>query len=224
MMKLKMAVLGLVGFSALAAEPRFDFKVREDFFAGFTGNGPALERAMKTCEEVLSKNPTNAEALVWHGGGLFFMSGRSFQKGEVAQGMELYNRGLKEMDEAVALAPDNVGVLIPRGATLLTGTRAMPPGGPARKLLAQGLADYEKVYELQKPYFDTLSGHAQGELLFGLAEGYVRAANETKAREYFEKLVAVGPSSGHDAEAKAWLETGKLDPKRVACSGCHAKA
>lgn len=224
MTRFKTIVLGVVGFSALAAEPRFDFKVREDFFAGFSGNGPALERAMKTCEEVLAKNPTHAEAMVWHGGGLFFMSGRLFQKGETAQGMELYNRGIKEMDRAVELAPDNVGVLIPRGATLLTGTRFMGPGDPAQKLLAQALADYEKVYDLQKSYFDTLSGHSRGELLFGLAEGYARAGNESKAREYFEKLAAIGPSAGHYDEAKAWLETGKLDSKRVTCSGCHAKS
>jgi tetratricopeptide (TPR) repeat protein len=224
MTRLNVIVFGLVGFCALAAEPRFDFKVREDFFAGFTGNGPALERAMKTCEEVLAKNPTHAEALVWHGGGLFFMSGRLFQKGEAAKGMELYNRGIKEMDGAVAIAPENIGVLIPRGATLLTGSRFMPPGDQTRKLLTQALADYEKVYDLQKSYFDTLSGHSRGELLFGLAEGYLRASNEAKAREYFEKLAASGADIGHYDEAKAWLETGKLDPKRVACAGCHAKS
>ena len=115
-------------------------------------------------------------------------------------------------------------MLIPRGAALLAATRGMPPGEPARKLLMLGLMDHEKVYALQKPIFDTLSGHARGELLFGLAEGYVRAGNEAKAREYFQKLAAVGPVSGHEAEAKTWLETGKIDSKNARCVGCHAKA
>jgi hypothetical protein len=100
----------------------------------------------------------------------------------------------------------------------------MPPGEQAGKLLKQGLMDYEKVYALQSLYFDTLSGHSRGELLFGLAEGFLRAGNETKARMYFEKLAAAGPECGHYTEAKAWLETGKLDPKRVACTGCHVKS
>jgi tetratricopeptide (TPR) repeat protein len=224
MMNLKLIVLGLVGFFVLSAQPRFDMQVRNDFFAGFTGDAAALDRGMKACEQVLAQNPKHPEALVWHGGGLFFTSGQLFRMGDPNKGMELYERGLKEMDDAVALTPDNVGVLIPRGATLLTASRAMPPGDQAKKLLAQGLTDFEKVYALQSSYFDTLSGHARGELLFGLAEGFVRAGSDAKAREYFEKLAAVGPSSGHDAEAKAWLETGKLDPKRMTCTGCHVKS
>jgi tetratricopeptide (TPR) repeat protein len=224
MMKLSVVVLGLVGLSVLSAQPRFDMQVRNEFFAGFGGDAGALDRGMKACEQVLAQNPKHAEALVWHGGGLFYMSGQLFRKGDVNKGMELYQRGLTEMNDAVALAPENVGVLIPRGATLLTASRAMPPGDQASQLLTQGLIDFEKVYGLQSAYFDTLSGHAQGELLFGLAEGFLRAGNEAKAREYFEKLAAVGPSSGHEAQAKAWLETGKLDRKQATCTGCHVKS
>jgi len=223
MMTFKLIVLSLVGFSALSAQPRFDYLVRNDFFAGFGGDAAALDRGMKACEQVLTQNPKDAEAMVWHGGGLFYMSGQMFRKGDPSKGMELYQRGLTEMDDAVALAPTHVGVLIPRGATLLTASRTMPPGDQASKLLMQGLMDYEKVYGLQSSYFDTLSGHARGELLFGLAEGFLRSGNEAKAREYFEKLAAAGPSVGHYPEAKAWIETGKLDPKQAACTGCHVK-
>lgn len=223
MMKFKLIILGLAGLSALGAQPRFDYLVRNDFFAGFSGDSAALDRGMKACEQILAQSPNHAEAMVWHGGGLFFMSGQWFRKGEQAKGMELYQRGLKEMDDAVALAPTNVGVLIPRGATLLTASRSMPPGEQASKLLTQSLLDYEKVYGLQSSYFDTLSGHARGELLFGLAEGFLRAGNEAKSRDYFEKLVAAGPTVGHYDQAKAWIETGKLDPKQAACTGCHVK-
>jgi hypothetical protein len=223
MMKFKLIALSLVGFTALSAQPRFDYLVRNDFFAGFSGDATALDRGMKVCEQVLAQNPKDAEAMVWHGGGLFYMSGQMFRKGDPNKGMELYQRGIKEMDDAAALAPTNVGVLIPRGATLLTASRTMPPGDPASKLLKQALIDYEKVYELQSSYFDTLSGHAQGELLFGLAERFLRAGNEAKARAYFEKLAAARPSVGHYAEAKTWLDTGKLDSKRAACTGCHVQ-
>src|SRR5579862_9491448 len=46
-----LAVLGL------AAQERFDMRVRNDFFAGFAGNQEALDRAMKICEEELARNP-----------------------------------------------------------------------------------------------------------------------------------------------------------------------
>src|SRR5262245_52294786 len=44
---------------------RFDYLVREHFFAGFAGDQSALERGMKICEEALSANPKHAEAMVW---------------------------------------------------------------------------------------------------------------------------------------------------------------
>jgi hypothetical protein len=53
--------------------------------------------------------------------------------------MELYKKGLGEMAAAVALAPDNVGVVIPRGATLLIGSRNVP-GENGKELLRMGLA------------------------------------------------------------------------------------
>src|ERR1700676_5115909 len=108
MTNLNLIALGLVGFSALSAQPRFDMQVRNDFFAGFGGDGAALDRGMKSCEQVLAQNPKHAEAMVWHGGGLFYMSGQMFRKGDPNKGMELYQRGLTEMDDAVALAPTTV--------------------------------------------------------------------------------------------------------------------
>jgi len=77
MMKLNMAILGLVGLTVLGAQPRFDMQVRNDFFAGFGGDVAAFDRGMKACEQVLAQNPKHAEALVWHGGGVFYMHSRS---------------------------------------------------------------------------------------------------------------------------------------------------
>ncbi|HKS41931.1 MAG TPA: hypothetical protein VJX74_15050, partial [Blastocatellia bacterium] len=79
-------------------EKRFDYLVRSDFFAGLAGDDAALDRAMKVCEETLAKNPKHAEAMVWHGGGLLFTSSKYFQKGDFQKGMELWNRGVREMD------------------------------------------------------------------------------------------------------------------------------
>src|ERR1700731_1236628 len=124
-----LAVIGAVAFSIafiseLQAEThqRFDEQVRADFFAGFTGDNDALARGMQKCETILKENPKHAEALVWHGSGLYSLSARSFQSGDMQKGMQLYQQSLQEMSDAVKLAPDNIGVLAPRGGALLTGS------------------------------------------------------------------------------------------------------
>jgi tetratricopeptide (TPR) repeat protein len=207
---------------ATGGQVRFDHLVREEFFAAFTGDREALDRAMKTCEQALAENPKHAEAMVWHGAGLLFIAGEHFQKGDNQKGFELWNRGLKEMDEAVKLEPDNVGVLIPRGAVLLSASAEVPPqlAGP---LLEKGLGDYERVLKAQQPYFDKLSSHARGELLFGLAEGWHRRGDAGKARGYFERLVSEAKGSGRDRQASAFLDKGTLPPGSRNCTGCHTR-
>ena len=45
---------------AVLAQQRFDFKVREDMFAGIDGDTAAFERAMKLIADTLAANPDNA--------------------------------------------------------------------------------------------------------------------------------------------------------------------
>jgi hypothetical protein len=200
---------------------RFDYQVRADFFAGVAGDEARLQKAMDLCERTLAGNPKHPEALVWHGASLLVKSGRAFGAGDMAQGGALWSRGLKEMDDAVSLAPDNVGVLIPRSATLLEATRTMPEA-VARPLVQSAVAAYERVLSLQTPYFATLGDHAKGELLFGLADGYYRLGDATKARMYFERIMNDAPGSGQTKAAREWLSTGTLAPSAgPRCSGCH---
>jgi tetratricopeptide (TPR) repeat protein len=205
------------------ARERFDFKVRADFFAGMAGDREAFERGMKTCEETLARNPKHAEALVWHGGGLIFRAGHQFQAGDVQQGFETWSRGLKEMDEAVALEPGNVGVLIPRGATLLVASRFAKPESESRRLLALAVSDYEKVLQIQGGDFAKRSDHARGELLFGLAEGYQRLGDQARARAYFQRLVNEAQGSARQEQARTFIETGKLVASTQSCTGCHTR-
>jgi tetratricopeptide (TPR) repeat protein len=209
----------LAAAAVLTAQERFDMVVRNDFFAGFAGNREALDRGMKKCEEILAANPKHAEAMVWHGSGEFFLGGEAARDHDYIKAMELSQRGLDEMASAVALGPDNVAVRIPRGATLLAASRVIE-GEQGRELLETGLADYEAVYAKQQSYFDTLSTHARAELLFGLGEGYMRSGDQARAREWFDKLIAMGPS-GHLDQAKAYLAGGELTVKGIGCAGCH---
>lgn len=210
------------GLVASTFAQRFDLKVRDDFFAGFSGDNAALNRAMKTCEEALKEDAGNAQALVWHGCGLFFQSGQAFQTGDSQKGMELYPRGLKEMETAVTMAPDDVAVRIPRGATLLSGSRGMPPE-MARPLIEKGLGDYEHTLDLQADYWSMLDSHSRGELLFGLAEGYSRVGNQAKAQAYFERIQKELPDTPYAQRAAIWLETKSLPRSQTGCVGCHTE-
>jgi hypothetical protein len=145
----------------------------------------------------------------------------SFRNGDPQTGGTLWARGLEEMDRAVGLEPDNVGVRIPRGALLLQATRTMPQE-MMRPLVQKAVGDYEHVLDLQSPYFSSLGDHPKGELLFGLAEGYSRLGQTDKARVYFERLTKDAPTSGQAPKAKQWLADGTLPTGTgLGCVGCH---
>ena len=213
-------VLSSLQTSARPAD-RFDMLVRADFFAGFTGDAARLARGMDACEQVLRDNPRHPEAMVWHGLGLIFEAGSAFASHDEARGAQLWTKGLREVDEAVALAPDNPGVLIPRGAVLLQATRNMAPA-VGRPLLESAVANYERVLTVQKDTFQSLGDHPRGELLFGIADGYARLGDTAAARRYFEKLVGEVPGSGQAPRARTYLDTGSVPAiTGLACVGCH---
>lgn len=221
-MKTKFAALVLLGAAGvLLAQDRFDYKVRNYFFAGFAGDAASLEKGMKICEDSIAADPKNAEALVWHGAGLFYQSGQFFQKGNQQKGGELWTRGLKEMDDAVALAPDQLGVVIPRGAVLLTASRYVPNPEMARPLIEKGVGDFEKTYQLQQAIFEKLGTHPRGELMIGMADGYSRLGNQEKAQEWFERIQKTMPGTPYEKSASTWLETKSLTPAQSGCLGCH---
>jgi hypothetical protein len=218
----------LIGTAVLVAAPHFahaagfDYKVRQDFFAGFSGDKVAFERAMKAAEAAIAESPNDsAEALAWHGAGLLSLSGPKFQQGDFAGGADLWTKAETEMDQAGKLDPKNPAVLIPRAAAWFAASRFTPPqmGTP---VLMKAIADYETVYEVQKSYFDKLDIHMRSELLFGLADGNARLGESAKAREWFGKLAALGPKSGHLEQAEAFLKGDKYEVKGIGCAGCHS--
>lgn len=202
---------------------RFDEVVRADFFAGLAGNEASLEKAMKVCEERLARNPKDAPAMVWHGGGLFYRAGLAFRNGDTLKGIDLRDRGLKEMNEAVSLRPDDVQVLIPRAAILLGGAR-FAPEDRSRPQLEKAMADYEKVLKLQEPFFTEQSTHSRGELLGELADGWRRLGNQDKLRSYLERIIRDLPGTAYEKKARGWLENPNgISREDRFCLGCHVK-
>lgn len=199
---------------------RFDKVVREDLFAGFNGDSEALARGLKKCEETLAKNPKHAEALVWRGAARVFQSSQEFQNKKIAEGMKLWNSGLKDMDDAVAINPNNVGVRIPRAAVLLPAARNAPPA-MGKPLLDKALNDFETVYQRQKNDLSQLGTHPRGELRMGLADVYRMKGDLVKSNEQLELVKKELPDTKYAKRAADWLAA-KPDAKlEHTCIGCH---
>jgi tetratricopeptide (TPR) repeat protein len=212
------------GRLADATAERFDDRVRDDFFAALEGDKAAFDRAMRECESTLAKNPAHAQALVWHGNGLALSSREWFERGDYRQGNALWEKGLQEMDRALTLAPDSVGVLIPVGAALIGAGMHMPQQY-APPYLEKGVTAYEKVLQLQGESFGRLSVHSRGELLTALAEAEDRLGRSTEARAYYLRIADELARPGlpeYAMRARAWLD-GKLVKNAAPheCVGCH---
>ena len=215
------AVLTAVMSAQQPVAVRFDHQVRNDYFAGFNGDGEALQRALGKTGEVLATDPNHAEAMVWHGSGLFFQSGQAFQKGDQQAGMQLFGKGQAMMDKAVALAPNDIGVRVPRGAVLLQATLNMPEG-IAKPLIEKGLSDYLQTYDMQKADLASVGTHPKGELFFGIADAYRRLGNEEKANEWFGMIAKTMPDTNYAKRADIFLTTKTLKAAQVRCVGCHS--
>jgi hypothetical protein len=207
---------------AKAPGREFEFAVRRDFFAGLAGDNAALDRAMKACEKALVRDPKNAEALVWHGGGLAFQAGQRFAAGDREAGLRLRERGHREMDEGARLGAGRVEVLIPHAALLEAGAYRVPDPAVGREMFARAALDFEEVARLQADNFGRLCEHARGELLGGLAEAWNGQGDAGKARSYLERIEKELPGTPYARRAGEILAGRELPrPLRLTCLGCH---
>lgn len=217
---MRLSLLFVAAILAAQEPVRFDFKVRNLYFAGMGGDRGSLEKAMAITTETLKSEPNHPEALVWHGGGVFFLSGEKFRNGDMQGGMEMFQKGTSMMDRAVELAPRNIGVLIPRGSGYMAASRTMPEQ-MGRPLLEKGLADFEKAWDMQKGDLSHFSQHSIGELWFGIADGNARLGKTERAKEFFTMLKDRLPGTPWAKKAEKWFADGKLGAADGRCVGCH---
>ncbi len=203
-------------------ERRFDLIVREDIFAGFGGDEDALKRGENACENALKANPKNAEAMVWRGAIHVFQAGRLFGQKKPVQAIPLWTAGLKDMDDAVKLEPDNVGVRIPRASVLLPAARNTPAAMSA-PLLKSVLDDFEFIYNKHAEHLDALGTHPRGELRMGLADTYRLLGKHEKSKEHLEALAEELPDTEYATKAKEWLAAAPNAKLSHNCIGCHSK-
>ena len=215
-------VLALSASLAVLAQQRFDFKVREDMFAGMDGDTAAFDRAMKLIADTLTTDPNHAEALVWRGDGRLFLAGQAFQRGAITEGQALAAQATADMDRAVSLAPDDIAVRIPRAAGLLPFARGMRPFNrpEADRLTKTAIGDFEFVVAASTPNWSKLSEHGRGELLGALADGWLQLGDVDKARPYLDRMTAelAGTAYGKNAALRRTDPAAKVP---LTCLGCH---
>ncbi len=217
-------VLLLVFTTSLAAlaQQRFDFKVREDMFAGMDGDTVAFDRAMKLIADTLTREPDHAEALVWRGDGRLFMSGQAFQRGDVTTGQTLFAEALADMERAVTLAPNDVAVRVPRASGLLPYARALRrvDRAEADRLTRTAIGDFEFVLTASKPHWDKLSEHGRGEVLGALADGWLALDDVAKANAFLDRMIVELPGTPY-AKNAAVRRANPAARVPLTCLGCH---
>ena len=220
-------MVGLLLAGGLLAQAAEDIRtVSADMFGALTGDMERFERGMRTLEALVAKNPGDPRLKVLYGTGLFARSGAAFQKGDAPNAMQLWQRSIDAMAQAVQMAPNDVFVRGRRGVVLISASRAMP-AAMAAPLTQLAVEDFGKVLEIREKE-QTLSErslHQRGELLTGLADGWSRLGDREKARGLFERITRDLKGTIYEQKAQAWLDD-KPEARAAeyfACSGCHVE-
>jgi hypothetical protein len=222
---MRAVVLLLLTFTAslaAVAQQRFDFKVREDMFAGMDGDAVALDRAMKLIDDTLARQPDHAEALVWRGAGRLFMAGQAFRRGDAAAGQKLCREALADMELAVALAPNDIAVRVPRAAGLMPAARALRlvDRHEADRLARIAVDDFEFVLQASRPRWSSMSEHGRGEVLGALADGWLMLDEGTKADVFLGRMMSELPGTSYARNA-ARRRADPASRAALTCLGCH---
>jgi tetratricopeptide (TPR) repeat protein len=208
--------------AVLLGQTRLDSnQMRNDLFAGMTGNPDALKRMKDSSAKVLAENPDHAQALVWHGAatlGGFFIDA---QKGNAQTSMGSLQQGIAEMDRAVSLAPDDLEVRIMRAVLYGPASREMPPN-LADAMLEKTRTDLQHSFDLQRASLTLLGVHPLGELLQALADAYSRQGKKADAERYYRMIQTMLKDTEYARRADEWMKTREPLPAALtACVGCH---
>jgi hypothetical protein len=177
--------------------------LQKDFNSGMSGDAKTFETAMKQSEEMLAKNPKDAEMLVLHGAATLFQSGKAFQAGNFSEGGKLWKKGQTEMDDAANLSPENTNVLMTRGSTYLSASKQFPVKEEAERILKIGIGDYEKITADKN--FKKFPEVLRSRIYEGLADGYARLKDKNKAKDIYQ-ILSTEATGKIKENAVKWLE------------------
>ncbi len=191
----------------LYVEDPFIIEYRRKFFAVFRGDFATFERAYAEIEAMVKKNPRDARALVWLGNGQTVKGGLLLVKNQREASLELLARSRKTLDRAVALRPDDPNIYMMRAATLYIQGQYWPPKDLPRSTWERLRDDCLKFIRHMGPArMPKVSIHVRGEVYGELGIAHARLGEKAKAREAFERVIALCPGTDYEARAKKELE------------------
>jgi hypothetical protein len=204
-----------------AAAQRFDFEqVRDDFFAGVSGDTAAMRRGLAAARTALDTDPKNAQALVVHGFGTVLSAAMELQKGDTAA-LPAMQTGFAQMDEAVSVAPGDGLVRALRGIMMQQATRQMPEA-LRMPMLEKGRSDFQFLFDAQRAELAQLGTHRLGELLQALGDINARLGRTMEAERYYQMIETMLPTTEYARRAGEWLQVRQpLAPEKTQCIGCH---
>jgi tetratricopeptide (TPR) repeat protein len=183
-----------------------------------------VKRLLENSSSMLEANPDHAQALVWHGITLLAtgMPDRRTTAEEQQAAIARFQKGVAEVDRAVALAPDDIEVRVLRGIAFRPISQQMPPPFSER-MLEKARTDFQRIFELQQHQLDELGTHPLGELLQALGDVYTRQSKRDEAAKYYRLIQTKLAGTEYARRAAIWFETGQpLTPEQTGCVGCHA--
>lgn len=156
--------------------------ITDDFIAGFNGDAEAMQRAMTAAKRRLAERPDSPVLMAWLGAATAFSSGEAFQRGDAAEGIRRWTSGNSQMNQAVELAPDNPGVRLIRGKSLLESTYYDPNPQSVAASLSTATSDLEHALAIVETDPDVKARQSTRADLYGwLAQAYHRAGRKDDA-------------------------------------------
>lgn len=126
------------------------------------------------------------------------------------------------MGRAVALAPNEIAVRVPRASGLLPAARALRRAdrGGADRLTRIAVGDLEFVLQASQSRWSRMSEHGRGELLGALADGRLMLGEAAKTDVFLDRRISELPGTAY---AKNTSQR-RADPAArvpLTCLGCH---
>jgi hypothetical protein len=223
MMVLSASLVGLAVQHTRPANVPIHTWVREDLFAGFIDDDfDRYQRGEQKVLEYLAETPPRPEAMAWMAGGKLYRASRAFREGKTTDGDTLIREATALMDQAVAAAPNNIGVHATIGGSIVQTANRLPERYYA-ELMQRGRTHFAKLYSVQSAAVPQLPLHIKGELLAGVAETEFRVGDRAKATELLNQIVKELPDTGYAKSAAMFLATPEKVTRdtKLVCHSCH---
>ncbi len=159
---------------------------------GLKGDKEAVHKGEEVLKRLIKIDPNNAEAHCWLGS-ILTLKGRdaTFPIKKIIHVKE----GLKEMDRAVSLSPENINLRIVRGKKAL----GLPD---IFNRIDIAIEDFEFVLSLKERKKIKLPDTLIRELLMDLGEAYKKKGDISEAKERWERVIELYPDSDEANRAR----------------------